>query len=918
MTQKKPLTLVLHADDLNRPLTNLVNEASVEITLKPSDDFVELMTKHNFTQRGKFAWALSTRENERTIMRFIKEYSEDFTPQTLISGMEDYASNTIKSFSKDAALSAWSIERYQEELNKAGLREALNALPGFSFPRIKKSDEYEADFNTYRGNNYYNRNRNREVFKELQQKYATLGGVILEIKNDLLWVRLFPVLALAEEYEKVNLPKLKNVRYSRTTFHAPRNIIKIVAEYEKEWGDDTFDHESEPVFNLMDEAKQVISVGYLPNQPATVVMTRGELALAPRRSALTRYKLNEENKVSLDTVLDLQAKHPNANFLIHPGLTDVMNMTQSEPYQEDDRLFEYQKQAVGLHLSTEIGYLQSCAPGMGKTVMQLAAMRARAKNIPAYRGLIVCEANVRQQWQEEAAVWFPEATTTIITNNDDLDDFVDALSETGPAIIILSYTGTLTGLAEQEKRAEQQMKLAAMNYTQRLKAIQEAAIPPLTMGSLLLDSTWHDICADEAMVIRNGSSKQSNFMWTLRKNSHIATALTATPINKGADDLGRLIAWVRNDKNMFTGASLEKLYDTTDAKEATKLFKSFGPLIFRRDTSELKNEAKKNKDPKKAMPDMKQDVLMLTPSAAEKALATAAAKELKRCYLELVAALDEAEKAADGNVDAAQLAEVKENLKAARGAWLGGTNLARMATSDPAALQNSESVGAALLAGQGLIEAAMRKEPTKRTKFIEQAQKRIAKGQQILVFTAFSSVAELLVESLQENGINAKAYTGKNGRMRDRARKEFQEGTLDVLVCTKAAERGLTLHKAAAIYHYDLPWTLEAIIQRTGRSIRIGSENPVVDIVFMVMEGTIEQEIAERLLRLGITSSLILDNSRGKDLKETETMGAMSGLVSTLSKKSEDKNIVAFGELLFGKPQKTKKKAKKEEELVAA
>lgn len=888
MVLKKPLSLVLTVDDFDRPLTNLVNEASVKVSLMPSLDFLALMDKHEFTQRGRLSWAIYAPNNADKISGFLLDYAETFLPNTLVSSMEAF---------RDYNVSSEPANYYDESCpqnalaNHTALRQALNAIPAFHLGRFRKLAEplrvQHAYYNQY--NQRGARNQRQDTPMDRKNKYTTLGGVALELSNDMFWVRLFPVENLAPFADRIHMPKVRNVRTSKETYFPPRKVNTLLNTIENTWGDMILDERSDKVVELLEKAKEVVTVGYAPNEPATVVFTKGENVKNLRGNALLNaYRPGEEKTMALTRALKIQEETKGVDFLIHPALTDIVKMVKARPYTGDPRLKDYQRVAVGLHLATEIGYLQSCSPGMGKTFIQLAAMKAKADKVENYRGLVVCEANVRQQWVEEAEKWWPEVKTVVIETNKDVDVLAEALAETKPVIVILSYAHTLLAYEEREKREAEAKRVANLTFMDRIAYFRNAPMPELTLGGMILDGLWEDICADEAVIIRNGTSKQANIMWTLRKNSKVATALTATPINKSPDDIARLLSWVRNDRNLFTGVPLSEQYDTTTVEGAKKLFKIFGPLVFRRDTSEIADE----------MPNVKQKVFLLKPSAAEKALASAAEKELKRCYLELVAALEEVEKA--GTADKEELKKVKENLRKANGAWLGGTQLARMATSDPTALLQSDSVGAALLSGQGLIAEAMKKEPTKRAKFISETQKRVLAGQQVIVFTEFATVANTLVKALQDNGINAKAYTGKNGSTRDRARKEFQDGKLDVLVCTQAAERGLTLHRAAAIYHYDLPWTLEKIIQRTGRGVRIGSKNEVVDVVFMVMEGTVEQRIANHLVNLGMSASLVLDYSRGVELKNTETATAMAGLMTTMAKKGDNQNLKDFGKILLG------------------
>jgi len=897
-TYMQPLKITLNCEEADRPLVNLLNEAVVKVNLEPSDGFLALMEKLDFTRRGSFSWAVSLKDNSAPIRKFLKEYATDFLPNTLVSMMNK---NDVTYLTPNSTVVHQNQTHAQNALQyHSSLLDSLQEAVG-TFPTVAPDPEYARTIG-YQQRNYGYGGRNNNAInadaataERFRKENAALGGVGLEVAHEMLWIRLFPTVQLATQSELIYMPKVRNVKRSSNKYLPIRQVVTLLDKLGETWSKDIFDEEvSEKVFELIELNKDVVTVGYAPNMPAKVILTRGANVVGTNFNG---YKANKETKVTIAKALDLQekvkrsrAKTAKPDFLFHPALTDIVNMTNAKPYEGEMRLKPYQKEAVGLHLSTEIGYLQTCSPGMGKTVIQLVAMKAKAEKIPNYRGIVLCEANVRTQWEEEAAKWFPEATVFSIESQQDADSLAEVLGEEGPVIVIASYNRTLLAFELMEKRQQKAEELALLTYEKKLEALISSPIEDLTVGSLLLDTLWEDICADEAVIVRNGSSKQAKAMWALRKNSKVATALTATPLNKSPDDIGRLISWIRNDRNMFTGAPLAEQYDVTTAKGGKQLFDVFGPLIFRRDTSEIADE----------MPTAKPDVHILEPNAAEKALATAAEHELKRCYMELMAAVEEVEKTADAKDNAEAIKEVKENLKAANGAWLGGTQLARMATSDPTALLGSQSVGAALLAGQGLIEAALVEEPTKRKKFIELAMAKVAQGKQVLVFTEFVDVAKTLVKALQDNGINAKPYTGQNTKTRDVSRKEFQDGKIDVLVCTKAAERGLTLHKASTIVHYDLPWTLEKIIQRTGRGIRIGSEHEMVDIIFLVMQGTIEERIALRLMELGIASTMILDNSRGIDVTKTETTSAMGGLLVSMGAKSDKKSLRSFGKEFLG------------------
>lgn len=78
------------------------------------------------------------------------------------------------------------------------------------------------------------------------------------------------------------------------------------------------------------------------------------------------------------------AKKSGAIATIDPQVDDVIRMSQAGPVKADPknaelRLRDYQREAVGLHLATEVGFLQCCSVGLGKTAITLRGMKAWAE-----------------------------------------------------------------------------------------------------------------------------------------------------------------------------------------------------------------------------------------------------------------------------------------------------------------------------------------------------------------------------------------------------------------------------------------------------------------------------------------------------------------------------------------------------------
>lgn len=873
-----------------RDRNTLLNEQVVSLLLVPNAELVDLFHEFGFHRRGTKAWSHGTADpaDNRQIRQFFKRYVENFLPGTLQAKEGnpqpfDYIHGVLNVLAPQVG----------ETANRYGLGHPLFALRYYANndAALAKAGwaEYRPTPNATTGRTLVNYAKNEAVNSNVNRKrYGYPAVLTFEVKNGAMWARAELVEPDNVMWEDVQ-PFVRNKDSVRFFTPATAGIIlnEIYAgDFQRLVTMDSFTE------NLIDYANTQVTVTSTPGKPAEAIIRLGVEA-EPLTLAKTVPTIHpgETTTVPLSRVLNYKGDR---TIHIAATVTDVANMTKAKAFKGYDEgiLEPYQEEAIGLHLSTNLGYVNACEPGMGKTVMQLVSMRETAKKMEAYRGLIVCEATLREQWSEEIATWFPEAIVVAVMDDkkDTRKKLMKALASVEPVVVVLAYSTTLKVAKVANDRQEFLDSLEGMSQEAIVETINNAPIPSTTIGSLILDTRFEDIAADEATVVRNGGSQQHEAMWVLRHTSQTATALIGTPINSGADDLLRLVAWVRGNRRMFSGYKVKDEYDLETAEGGKAFFESFGPLIFRRDKSLIRHKL-----PKVAVDGG--STLLLKPSDAEKALADAAEHELRRCYMELLAALDEVD---ESTVDAEALATAKANLRDARGAWLGGTQLARMATSDPASLLSSESSGANLLAGQGLVEAALSDVPAKRKELLRLAMERVAgRGERLIVFTEFATVADVLVEFLRENGFRSEAFKG-GMRNRDQYRIAFQEGEIDILVATRAGERGLNLQRANAVIHYDMPWKLERVLQRSGRAMRLGSTNKEVDIIYLILEDTIDQRIAEGVVSVASISTLVLDNSRGVDVTNTDTGSTVGGLTKTIAGSSSTKGILALGELLWG------------------
>jgi ATP-dependent RNA helicase RhlE len=103
---------------------------------------------------------------------------------------------------------------------------------------------------------------------------------------------------------------------------------------------------------------------------------------------------------------------------------------------------------------------------------------------------------------------------------------------------------------------------------------------------------------------------------------------------------------------------------------------------------------------------------------------------------------------------------------------------------------------------------------------------------QVLVFTRTKHGANRLAEQLTKDGVESLAIHGnKSQNARTRALAAFKDGSLQVLVATDIAARGLDIDQLPHVVNFELPNVPEDYVHRIGRTGRAGSEGSALSLV---------------------------------------------------------------------------------------
>ena len=150
----------------------------------------------------------------------------------------------------------------------------------------------------------------------------------------------------------------------------------------------------------------------------------------------------------------------------------------------------------------------------------------------------------------------------------------------------------------------------------------------------------------------------------------------------------------------------------------------------------------------------------------------------------------------------------------------------------------------------------------------------------VLIFVRTKTATTELAERLEARGHAAAAMNGDMAQnQREQMIDRLKKGSLDILVATDVAARGLDVDRISHVVNYDISYDTEGYIHRIGRTGRAGREGNA--ILFVAprerrMLKAIERATRQKIEPLELPTTEIVNNKRIADFKQkiSDTLAA--------------------------------------------
>ncbi|RJG06991.1 DEAD/DEAH box helicase [Noviherbaspirillum cavernae] len=149
---------------------------------------------------------------------------------------------------------------------------------------------------------------------------------------------------------------------------------------------------------------------------------------------------------------------------------------------------------------------------------------------------------------------------------------------------------------------------------------------------------------------------------------------------------------------------------------------------------------------------------------------------------------------------------------------------------------------------------------------------------QVIVFSNTKIGASRLSRHLEKEGVKASAIHGdKTQAERMAALEAFKQGTIEVLVATDVAARGLDIAELPCVINFDLPYNAEDYVHRIGRTGRAGASGDAISLYTdkdTRLLADIEKLIKHNIARLQLSGFVPQRSSERRPRRDDSESGA--------------------------------------------
>jgi ATP-dependent RNA helicase DeaD len=165
-----------------------------------------------------------------------------------------------------------------------------------------------------------------------------------------------------------------------------------------------------------------------------------------------------------------------------------------------------------------------------------------------------------------------------------------------------------------------------------------------------------------------------------------------------------------------------------------------------------------------------------------------------------------------------------------------------------------------------------------------------------VIFCRTRAATQQLADNLKKNNYQAEALHGEMSQVqRDRVMKRFKDHTLQVLVATDVAARGIDVNDLTHVVHYSLPDEDAYYTHRSGRTARAGKKG--ISLSILTNRDMRKLNMLEKKLKLKMSKITI---PSAKDLASKKLYTWAQSILDTPSSKEIDGKILTDVQMLLG------------------